>query len=99
MLRNLCALALLVLAVSPFTAPFQTCGDVTAATVAPINNENDPGSLVSPLVTKTGRLTVAVARPTRLGVSYFVPLALFPPFVRPTSHTRHESIRPAVLRV
>jgi hypothetical protein len=99
MLKNLCALVFLTLAVSPFTAPFQTCADATAAVVAPLNDETDPGSLVSPLVTKAGRLTVAVAPPAGLGVSYFVPLASFTPFIPPTSHTRHDSIQPTVLRV
>jgi hypothetical protein len=78
MLKNLFALVFLALAVSPFTAPFQTCAEATAAVVAPLDIENDPGSLVSPLVTKAGRLTVAVAPPAGLGVSYFVPLARSP---------------------
>lgn len=99
MLKNLFALVFLALAVSPFTAPFQTCTEATAAVVAPLNNENDPGSLVSPLVTKAGRLTVAVAPPASLGVSYLVPLASLTPFIPPTSHIRHDSIRPTVLRV
>ena len=99
MLKNPCAFVFLVLAVSPFTAPFQTCADTTAAVVAPLNNENDPGSLVPPLVTKAGRLTVAVAPPAGLGVSYRVPPALFTPSLPPTSHIRHDSIRQTVLRV
>jgi hypothetical protein len=99
MLKNLFALVFLALAVSPFTAPFQTCAEVSAAVVAPLNNANDPGSLVSPLVTKVGRLTVAVAPPAGLGVSYLVPLASLTPFIPPTSHIRHDSIRPTVLRV
>jgi hypothetical protein len=99
MLKNLFALVFLALAVSPFTAPFQTCADATAAVVAPLNNGNDPGSLISPLVTKPGRLTVAVAPPAGIGVSYFIPLASPTPFIPPTSHTRHDSIRPTVRRV
>lgn len=99
MLKNLCTLVLLALAVSPFTAPFQTCAETKTAVVGALNNENDPGSIVSPLVTETGRLTVAVAPPVGLGVSYFVPLALFTPFIPPTSHVRDDSIRPTVLRV
>ena len=35
MLKNLFALVFLALAVSPFTAPFQTCAEATAAVVAP----------------------------------------------------------------
>lgn len=99
MLKNLFAIVFLTLAVSPFTAPFQTCAEATAAVVAPLNNETDPGSLVSPLVTKVGRLTVAVAPSAGLGVSYFIPLASLTPFFPPTSHTRHDSIRTTVLRV
>lgn len=99
MLKNLCALVFLTLAISPFTAPFQTCAEAIAAVVAPLNNENDPGSLVSPLVTKAGRLTVAVAPPAGLGVSYFIPLASLTPFIPATSHIRRDSIRPTVLRV
>lgn len=99
MLKNFFALVFLGLAVSPFTAPFQTCAEATATVVAPLNNENDPGSLISPLVTKAGRLTVAVPAPAALGVSYPVPLALFTPFTPPTSHIRHDAIRPTVLRV
>jgi hypothetical protein len=99
MLKDLCALVFLALAVSPFTAPFQTCAEAKATVAAPLNNENDPGSLVPPLVTKAGRLTVAVAPPGGLGVSYFVSLALLTPFIPPTSHIRHDSIRPTVLRI
>jgi hypothetical protein len=99
MLKNLFAIVFLALAVSPLTAPFQTCAEATAAVVAPLNIENDPGSLISPLVTKVGRLTVAVAPPAGLGVSYFTPFASLTPFFPPTSHTRHASIRPTVLRV
>ena len=99
MLKNLFALVFLALAVSPFTAPFQTCAEAKATVVAPLTNENDPGSLVSPLITKAGRLTVAVAPPAGLGASYFVPLASLTPFIPPTSHTRLGSARRTVLQV
>ena len=89
MLKNLFALVFLALAVSPFTAPFQTCAEATAAVVAPLNNENDPGSLVSPLVTKAGRLTVAVAPPAGLGVSYFGSACVVHPV-----HPAHEPHSP-----
>lgn len=75
MLKDLGALVFLALAISPFTAPFQTCDDAGATVIAPLNSENDPGSLVAPLVTKPGRLTVTVAPPAGLDVSCFVPLA------------------------
>jgi hypothetical protein len=68
-----------------------------AAVVAPLTNVDDAGSLVAPLVTKTGRLTVAP--PAGLAISYFVPVAFLTPFFPPTSHTRHDSVRPTVLRV
>jgi hypothetical protein len=97
MLNNLCALVFLALAVSPFTAPFQTCEASKAVVVAPINNENDPGSLVAPLVTQAGRVTVAP--PARLTISNFVPVAHLTPFIPPASRIRHDSIRPTVLRV
>jgi hypothetical protein len=97
MLRNLCALVFLALAVSPFTAPFQTYDDAEASITAPFNNGHDPGSLVAPMATKAGRLRVAP--PTALAVSHFVPVALLTPFIQPATDIRGESIRPTVLRV
>jgi hypothetical protein len=99
MLKNFFALVLLALAVSPFTAPFQTCAGANTAVVALLNNENDAGSLVSPLVTKAGRVTVAVAQPAGLDVSYLVPLASITLFIPNTSCVRRDSIQPTVLRV
>ncbi len=99
MLNKLCAFAFLVLAVSPFTAPFQTCADPIPVVVGPISNEDAPGSLVSPLITTAGHLTVAVVVPARIGVSSCVPPALFTLFNPSTSHIRHVSIRLIVLRV
>jgi hypothetical protein len=99
MLQNLCALVFLALAVSPFTAPFQTCDAAKAAVAGPVSYENDPGSLVAPLVTKPGCLTVAVAPHAGFVVSQFDPVAFLTPFTPSPSHIRRDSIRPVVLRV
>jgi hypothetical protein len=73
MLTKLCAIALLVLALSPFTAPFQTCtladwpnGSttdeavmVTPPPLAPAPLADDAGAVISPLATAMGRLKLA----------------------------------------
>ena len=97
MLKNLCALVLLALAVSPLTAPFQTYTETKATVVALLTSEDDPGSFVAPLVTNTGRLTVAT--PAGLGISYCIPVVFLAPFIPPASHIRRDSLRPTVLRV
>lgn len=97
MLKNICAFVLLGLAMSPFTAPFQTFYDAKPTIVAPLTNEDDPGSLVGPLVTKAGRLTAAL--PSPLVISYFVPVGFLAPLVPPTNHSRLVSIELTVLRV
>jgi hypothetical protein len=72
MFRKLCAVSLLVLALSPFTAPFQTCDladtsgtdepvMLTPPTVAHTSLSGDAGSLVPTLKTETGRLRLAPA--------------------------------------
>jgi hypothetical protein len=69
MLKKLCAVGLLALAVCPFTAPFQTC-DLGSARIprsstrlidsaSALPDESDPGSLVAPRSTAPGRLTIA----------------------------------------
>jgi hypothetical protein len=99
MLKKLCALVFLALAISPFTAPFQTCDEAGATVVGPVHSENDNGSLVPPLVTKAGRLTVAVAPPAGLDVSYFGPVAWLTRFISPRSHIHRDSILLTILRV
>jgi hypothetical protein len=99
MLKKLCVLVFLALAISPFTAPFQTCDEARATVVVPLNSENDSGSLVSPLVTKAGRLTVGVAPPAGFDVSYFVPVALLTQLISPTSHIHLDSNLLTILRV
>jgi hypothetical protein len=68
MLKKLCAVSLLVLALSPFTAPFQTCdfGDSLggstgddALVLAQASDSDGAGTVVPPLTTETGRLGLA----------------------------------------
>ena len=66
--RKFYAVVLLVLVVSPFTAPFQSydlagaqANNRANALVAPTPNEADAGSLLAPLVTQAGRLKVTLA--------------------------------------
>jgi hypothetical protein len=96
MLKNGCALVLLALVVSPFTAPFQTC-NTHAAGVASLTEADDAGSMVAPLVTKAGRLTVTPL--TRVVISHVVPVAFVRSFIPPHRNTRRDSVRPRVLRL
>lgn len=73
MTKKLCAISLLVLALSPFTAPFQTCdfadaasgtgtddgAMVTPPTVVHTSFSDDVVALVPTLTTETGRLRLA----------------------------------------
>jgi hypothetical protein len=72
--KKLCAISLVVLALSPFTAPFQTCdfadvagsarddaASVTTPTVAQPSLPDDAGSVVPPLTTETERVKRAPA--------------------------------------
>src|ERR1700732_596183 len=71
MRKKLCAISLLVLALSPFTAPFQRCnfGDIpsgadeavtlTPLTAVPPPPPDDTGTLVPPLTTAAGRLRLS----------------------------------------
>jgi hypothetical protein len=102
MLKNLCALVFLALAASSFTAPFRTCDpagyDAAKTTLVGLTTDEDPGSLVAPLVTKGGRLTIAP--PAGLVMSYFVPVPILTtPFIPPTRHARHDLSRSTVLRL
>ena len=58
-LKSFCALLFLVLTASPYTAPFQTCNESAASSVSVVE-ETDPGSVVAPLVTERGQLTLAL---------------------------------------
>lgn len=57
---KLATLLFVVLSVSPLTAPFQSY-DPSQNSLPVVINETDPGSLVAPLATETGRLTIALS--------------------------------------
>ncbi len=97
MLAKLCAVVFLALAISPCTAPFQTFDEANATVIVAFNQKDAPGSLVAPLVTKPGRLMVAL--PAGFAVSHFVPVAFLPRFVPPDSHVHRDANRLTVLRV
>ena len=59
MLRDLFAVVVLLLAMSPFTAPFQTCDPGHAIAVTAVNHDDDPGSLVAPVVPKAPHMLIA----------------------------------------
>jgi hypothetical protein len=99
MLKKLCTLVVLALAVSPFTAPFGTC-DTPQISSLVIIGENDPASRVAPLVTEAGRLKIA---PTVriVAVSLVVaapPVAFITPSIAPTSGLRDRSTLSTILR-
>jgi hypothetical protein len=85
MFRKLCAGWLLVLALSPFTAPF---GIVDAADVfgapsdqasvaqlptRPASSRYDAASLIAPLATKTGYLSLVLTRGTAVLCDVIIP--------------------------
>lgn len=105
MLKRILAFGLLALAVSPFTAPFQTYVTVadssdTCVLVAPLFDDSGAGGLIAPLSTRRGRLTITP--PSVFAVSAFVLMDLVTLFFeQPTSRAHsphHLSIVPAVLR-
>jgi hypothetical protein len=115
MLTKLCAMLLIVLAASPFTAPFQTCdfsdtpsGNtseqaviMTPPTVAQTSLSDDAALLVPTLTTTTGRLRLAPL--SALAISNFVvafsPVAFLAPPVAPSPDDGGASFPPTVLRV
>jgi hypothetical protein len=100
MLTKLCALVLLALVVSPFTAPFRTCGPAQAPSTASID-EVDPTSLLVPLITETGRLKIAKTRGSVI-VTYSVPqpaVTWITQSITPAADVRDRSIRSTILRV
>jgi hypothetical protein len=97
MLRNLCAVLFLVLAASPYTAPFQTCTEVPAPIVGAID-ETDPGSLIAPLVTTPGHLTIVLPSTELVLLSHLVPVGFLTAPTSPTNH-RRDSIPLTTLRV
>jgi hypothetical protein len=95
MLKHALALVFLVLAISPFTAPFQTF--TAPQPLAVVTHDNGSGSVVAPLITKTGRLTIAP--PTGLVISFVVPTRFVAIPFTATAHARHDAARPRVLRL
>lgn len=99
MFTKLCTIVVLALALSPFTAPFSTCDSPLRSSTALIDDD-DPGSLVAPLTTETGRLRI-VPDVGILLVSHF--LAAPPVFrtesVRRSSVVGERSELPTILRL
>jgi hypothetical protein len=62
-MRNLFAVIVLLLAMSPFTAPFQTCGGGQPLGVAVAPLDDAAGSTVAPLVPKALDLLIAPPAP------------------------------------
>jgi hypothetical protein len=60
-IRDALAVIVLLLAMSPFTAPFQTCDGRQRTDVAVASHDDDPGSIVAPLVPKAIHVVVAQA--------------------------------------
>jgi hypothetical protein len=99
LIRRLSATLLLLLALSPYNAPFRTCDPPSESTnaIEPIPNGGESDSVAAPLVTRGGRLTLVL--PLTSIVWHFVPAVVFTPLIPPRSHTPHDTIRPTVLRV
>jgi hypothetical protein len=95
--RHLFALVLIGLTLSPFTAPFQTVTGRLDVAVAPLDNEDHPGSLIGPLVTQAGRLTIVP--PTGVTISLVPPVAHLTPVLILASRVSHDLTRPTVLRL
>ena len=97
MIRYFFAIIVLLLALSPFTAPFQTCDARQAIAVAAINHDDDPGSLVAPLVPKT-RHTL-IAPPALISEGY--PTLCVPPapLSALANGVPHQLLRPTILRI
>jgi hypothetical protein len=99
MLKKLCTLVVLALAVSPFSAPFGTC-DTPQILSLVVNGENEPSSLVAPLPTAAGRLKVAP--PMGIVVVSLVvaapPVTLITPSNAPTSGLSDRSPLSTILR-
>jgi hypothetical protein len=74
MLHKLCTLFLVALALSPFTAPFQTYSPTEMACPIP-EDEKSSGTSVASLATDSGRLKIA-APVGIITVSLFIPESL-----------------------
>jgi hypothetical protein len=76
--RHLFAVIVLLLAMSPFTAPFQTCDIGQPVAIAVTSHDDDAGSIVAPLVSKAPHLLIAPPAPIYWSKTHpcvaFVPL-------------------------
>ena len=100
MLTKLCALFLLALVVSPFTAPFRTCGPAQTSSSASID-EVEPSSSLGPLITETGRPKIAKTRGTVIVTRSApeAPVILITRSITPRADVRDRAIRSTILRV
>ncbi len=100
MLTKLCALFLLALVVSPFTAPFRTV-DLAQMSSPVLTDDVDPGSLLAPCVNEARRLKIA----TTVGIETVTHSVSHPPVtfiarpVAPAGDVRDRSVRSTVLRL
>jgi hypothetical protein len=99
MFKKLATLFLVALAVSPFTAPFQTY-DPPQILSPVLIDENNPGSLIAPLATDAGRLKIAL--PVGFGgsgLSALCPVALLMSSIALPSAISDRSNLSTVLRL
>jgi hypothetical protein len=96
-LRDLFAVVVLLLAMSPFTAPFQTCDAGEAIAIAAVNHDDDPGSLVAPLVPKAPHILIAPPAPiSEVHQGLCAPLVPSGAF---SNRVQHPPLRPTILRI
>jgi hypothetical protein len=91
------AVIVLLLALSPFTAPFQTCSAGQAIAVAANNDDDGPGSIVAPVVPKTGHTPIAAPLLTSDG--YRNSCAPLPPVSVGAKTVQHRPLRSTHLRI
>jgi hypothetical protein len=99
MLFRLCAVCVVVLALSPFTAPFRAYDDqpltpLTAPTLTVTLADND-GSVVVPLATESGRLRLQPVTATFQTVD----IGQAATRREPDTPTRHAARRPASVSI
>ena len=94
-LRDLFAIVVLLLAMSPFTAPFQTCDAGQAIAVAAVNHDDDPGSLVPP-VPRAPHILIAPPAAISEAPGLWAPLV---PAGAVTNLVQPPPLRPTILRI
>lgn len=97
MFRDLFAIVVLLLAISPFTAPFQTCDAGYAIAVAAVSQDDEPGILVAPLVPKTSN--GLIAPPTAISDAHQGWCAVSAPSRAVANLVYRPLIRPQILRI